>query len=98
MALDRAARTVDLRVERQKGKADQYFPVEGIMDYLQWPIRIQDYVQPDEPVDQIAEAITRLRELRRLERLGGPRAKDSMREAVREQVRELRHLLGRFEV
>lgn len=98
MALDRAARTVDLRVERQMGKADQYFPVEGIMDYLQWPIRIQDYVQPDEPVDQIAEGITRLRELRRLERLAGPRAKDSMREAVREQIRELRHLLGRFEV
>ena len=97
MAVDRAARTIDIRVERQKGKADQYFPTEGILDYLQWPIRIQEYVHPDEPVDQIAEGISQLRELRRLERLGGPRVEGSMREAVQDQVRQLQHMIDRFQ-
>jgi len=96
MAFDRAARTIDIRVERQKGKADQYFPTEGLLDYLQWPIRVQDHFQPDEPVDQIAEGLAQLRQLRRLERLGGPRAADSMREAVQEQVRQLQDLIGRM--
>ena len=98
VALDRSARTIDLRVEKKAGKADQYLSVEGILDYLQWPIEKEGYVQHDEPVDQIADGITRLRELRRLERLSGPRGKDSIREAAREQVQELRDLLRRFEI
>lgn len=98
MAIDRTARTVDIRVERQKGKADQYFPTEGLLDYLQWPIRIQERIQPDEPVDRIAEGVAQLRDLRRLERLGGPRAATSMREAVREQVQRLHDLIRRFDV
>lgn len=97
MSVDRASRTVDLRVERQKGKADQYFPNEGLLDYLQWPIRIQEPVQPDEPVDQIAKGIMQLRELRRLERLGGPRAADSLRTAAHEQVRQLQHMLNQLQ-
>ena len=97
MSIDRTSRTVDIRVEKQNTKATQYFPTEGILDFLQWPIRIEAYVHPDEPVDQIAAGIARLRELRRLERLGGPRAADSMRVAVKEQVRQLQQMIGRFQ-
>ena len=71
--------------------------IRDSLDYLQWPIRIQEYVHPDEPVDQIAEGISQLRELRRLERLGGPRVEGSMREAVQDQVRQLQHMIDRFQ-
>lgn len=95
-AVDRVSRTVEIRAERQKGKADQYFPTEGLLDYLQWPIRVVERVHPDEPVDRIAEGIMHLRELRRLGRLGGPRATDSMRTAAHDQVRQLQHMLDQL--
>jgi hypothetical protein len=94
MAVDRVSRSVEIRVERQKGKPDQYYPTEGLLDYLQWPIRIREQFQPDEPVDLLATAVAKLRDLRRLERLGGPRVARSMHQAVREQVRNLRELMG----
>ena len=97
-AVDRTARTVDIRVERQKGKADHYFPTEGLLDYLQWPIRFQEPVQPDEPVDQIAKGLMQLREFRRLERLGGPRAAGSMRTAMHDQVLQLQQMLNQLQI
>ena len=97
VSIDQAGRTIDLRVQKSVGKPPRYFATESLFDFLHWPILSQEFVKPDEPVDQLAESIGKLRELRFLERVSGPRAAPSLRLAAQAQVRQIRDLIANLD-
>jgi hypothetical protein len=97
-AVDPWSRTVDFRLDRPKSRPPQYFPTERIEDMWQWPIEYQPVVQPDEPIDQLVANVAQLRELRRLERLSGPRAAPQLREQVLKQAKQLQRLVANLDL